>query len=170
MCFFTFEASMFEASMFEAPMSTPEAPRIAPGVSTFAPGVPTFVPETSMLPIVSRMPQLPLATTGDNATLRCGGPYPAGDDTDKSGGPCATNEEAMSPPRMLPRPPLPSVFGRNLQCQLVREVDTREECHWSHACKGFKRTCVGSNGILECKLLLVNAHRATATDAATAAT
>jgi hypothetical protein len=28
----------------------------------------------------------------------------------------------------------PSVFGRNLQCELVRKVDTREECHWSHAC------------------------------------
>jgi hypothetical protein len=31
-------------------------------------------------------------------------------------------------------PVIPSVFGRNLQCQLVRGVDTREECHWSHAC------------------------------------
>jgi hypothetical protein len=29
---------------------------------------------------------------------------------------------------------LPSVFGRKLQCELVRKVDTREECHWSHAC------------------------------------
>jgi hypothetical protein len=28
----------------------------------------------------------------------------------------------------------PSVFGRNLQCQSVREVDTREEYHWPHAC------------------------------------
>jgi hypothetical protein len=28
----------------------------------------------------------------------------------------------------------PSVFGRNLQCEPVRNVDTREECHWSHAC------------------------------------
>jgi hypothetical protein len=28
----------------------------------------------------------------------------------------------------------PSVFGRNLQCQPVRGVDSREECHWSHAC------------------------------------
>jgi hypothetical protein len=28
----------------------------------------------------------------------------------------------------------PSVFGRNLQGELVRKVDTREECHWSHAC------------------------------------
>jgi hypothetical protein len=25
----------------------------------------------------------------------------------------------------------PAVFGRNLQCQLVRGVNTREECHWS---------------------------------------
>jgi hypothetical protein len=29
---------------------------------------------------------------------------------------------------------VPSVFERNLQCQPVRGVDTREECHWSHAC------------------------------------
>jgi hypothetical protein len=25
---------------------------------------------------------------------------------------------------------VPSVFGRNLQCQPVRRVNTREECHW----------------------------------------
>jgi hypothetical protein len=32
--------------------------------------------------------------------------------------------------------PLPTftVFGRNLQRQPVRKVNTREECHWSHAC------------------------------------
>jgi hypothetical protein len=29
---------------------------------------------------------------------------------------------------------VPSVFGRNLQCQPVRGVDFLEECHWSHAC------------------------------------
>jgi hypothetical protein len=46
-----------------------------------------------------------------------------------------------------------SVFGRNLQCKPVRGVNSREECHWSHACKSFKRTCVGCNGILECKFL-----------------
>jgi hypothetical protein len=46
-------------------------------------------------------------------------------------------------------PHVPSVFERNLQYQPVRGVDSREECHWSHACKSFKRTCVGSNGILE---------------------
>jgi hypothetical protein len=34
----------------------------------------------------------------------------------------------------------PSVFGRNLQCNPVRGVNFREECHWSHACKSFKRT------------------------------
>jgi hypothetical protein len=28
----------------------------------------------------------------------------------------------------------PSVFRRNLQCQPVGGVDTREECYWSHAC------------------------------------
>jgi hypothetical protein len=50
--------------------------------------------------------------------------------------------------------PGPSVFGRNLQCQPVRGVDTREECHWSHACKSFKRSKgVKLNGILEWKFL-----------------
>jgi hypothetical protein len=53
----------------------------------------------------------------------------------------------------------PSVLRHNLQCQPVRGVNFREECHWSHACKSFKRTCVGSNGILECKFLSENAHR-----------
>jgi hypothetical protein len=38
---------------------------------------------------------------------------------------------------LLPWPPpagQPSVFGRNLQSRPVRGADTREECHWSHAC------------------------------------
>jgi hypothetical protein len=39
-------------------------------------------------------------------------------------------------------------------------VNTREECHWSHACSSFKRAGVGTNGILECKFLSKNAHRA----------
>jgi hypothetical protein len=38
-------------------------------------------------------------------------------------------------------------------------VDTGEKCHWSHACKSFTRTCVGSNDILECKIPSENAHR-----------
>jgi hypothetical protein len=29
---------------------------------------------------------------------------------------------------------LPAVFERNLQCELVRKMDTRDECHWAHAC------------------------------------
>jgi hypothetical protein len=29
---------------------------------------------------------------------------------------------------------VPPVFGRKLQCQPVRGVNFREECHWSHAC------------------------------------
>jgi hypothetical protein len=29
--------------------------------------------------------------------------------------------------------PTPSVFGRNLQCEPVRKVDAREDCHWAHA-------------------------------------
>jgi hypothetical protein len=56
----------------------------------------------------------------------------------------------------------PSVFGRNLKCEPVRKVDNREECHWSHVCLlhvRFKRTYVGSNGILEYKILSKNAHR-----------
>jgi hypothetical protein len=53
--------------------------------------------------------------------------------------------------RMQPVWPLPSVFGRNLKRQPVRGVDTREECHWPHACSSFNRRSkgVGSNGILE---------------------
>jgi hypothetical protein len=53
----------------------------------------------------------------------------------------------------------PSVLRHNLQCQPVRGVNFREECHWSHACKSFKRTYVGTNDILECKILSENAHR-----------
>jgi hypothetical protein len=37
-------------------------------------------------------------------------------------------------PRSVGRSVVPLVFGRNLQCELVRKVDTREECHWTHAC------------------------------------
>jgi hypothetical protein len=32
------------------------------------------------------------------------------------------------------------IFGRNLQCQPVKGVNTREECHWSHAWQRFKRS------------------------------
>jgi hypothetical protein len=47
---------------------------------------------------------------------------------------------------------MPSVFGRNLQCELVRKVNTPEECHWPHAISlGASRR--GTNGILECKFL-----------------
>jgi hypothetical protein len=53
----------------------------------------------------------------------------------------------------------PSVFGRNLRCQPVRGVNTRDECHWAHACKSFKRAGVEINGILECEFLPENAHR-----------
>jgi hypothetical protein len=58
------------------------------------------------------------------------------------------------------RPYSPSVFRRNLQCQPVRGVNIREECHWLHACKSFKRAGVGTNDILECKFRSENAHRA----------
>ena len=35
-----------------------------------------------------------------------------------------------------------------------KKVTTREECHWSHACKSFKRSKgVAPNGILERKFL-----------------
>jgi hypothetical protein len=44
----------------------------------------------------------------------------------------------------------PAVFGRNSQCQPVRGVDTREECHWSHAWQSSKRSKgMQLNGILE---------------------
>jgi hypothetical protein len=35
---------------------------------------------------------------------------------------------------------VPSVCGRNLQCQPVRGGYAREECRWSHACKSVKRS------------------------------
>jgi hypothetical protein len=41
-----------------------------------------------------------------------------------------------------------------------KRKDSREECNWSHARNRFKRTYVGSNGILECKFLSKNEHRA----------
>jgi hypothetical protein len=49
----------------------------------------------------------------------------------------------------------PSVFEHNLQCEPVRKVETREECHWSHV----KRAGVGTNGILDGTFLSENAHR-----------
>jgi hypothetical protein len=56
---------------------------------------------------------------------------------------------------------LPSVFGRNLQCQPVRGVNFRDECHWSHACSlQASRRGIQSNSILECKFLPKKAHRA----------
>jgi hypothetical protein len=34
-----------------------------------------------------------------------------------------------------PRPAaVPSVFGRNLQYELLRKEDARDECYWSHTC------------------------------------
>jgi hypothetical protein len=47
---------------------------------------------------------------------------------------------------------LPLVFRRNLQCQPVRASD-RPRGNWPHACSLQKRAGVGTNGILECKLL-----------------
>jgi hypothetical protein len=77
----------------------------------------------------------------------------------------AVQRPTVRPP--LPRtdgcggcPCAPSVFGRKLQRELVRGVDTREECYSPHAWQRFKRTCVGSNVILECEFLPKNAHRA----------
>jgi hypothetical protein len=52
-----------------------------------------------------------------------------------------------------PPPAPPLVFGQNLQGQPVRGVNTQEECHWSHACKSFKRAGMGNNGTIECKFL-----------------
>jgi hypothetical protein len=55
---------------------------------------------------------------------------------------------------------MPFVFGRNLPCQPVRGVNTREERHWSHAWQRFMRSKgVKLNDILERKSLSKNAHR-----------
>jgi hypothetical protein len=49
-----------------------------------------------------------------------------------------------------PRPSLPSALRHNLQCQLARGVNTREECHWPHTWPRFTRSKgVNPNGILE---------------------
>jgi hypothetical protein len=61
---------------------------------------------------------------------------------------------------LVKREQWPSEIGRNLQCELVKGVNTREECHWSHAWQRFKRSKgVKLNGILECNFLSKNAHR-----------
>jgi hypothetical protein len=64
---------------------------------------------------------------------------------------------------LLPNAPYPSVFGWNLQRQLVRGVKTRDGWHWPHAWQRFKRSKgVKLNGILECKFLSEHVHRASA--------
>jgi hypothetical protein len=45
-----------------------------------------------------------------------------------------------------------SVWTQFTMCT-SKKVDTREECHWAHACKSFKRAGVGTNGFLEGKIL-----------------
>jgi hypothetical protein len=47
-----------------------------------------------------------------------------------------------------------------------KKVTTREEWHWPHACKSYTRASVGTNGILECKILLENELRTPALIAA----
>jgi hypothetical protein len=39
-----------------------------------------------------------------------------------------------------------SVWTELTSANWLRKVATREECHWSHACKSFKQTGVRSNG------------------------
>jgi hypothetical protein len=57
--------------------------------------------------------------------------------------------------------PVPSVLRHDLQWQPVSGVNTRQEWHWSHTWQHFKRSKgVKRNGILECKCLSKNAHRA----------
>jgi hypothetical protein len=55
---------------------------------------------------------------------------------------------------------VPSMFGRNLQCQPVG-VSTREACHWSQTWQRIKQSKgMKPNCILEYKCLSKNAHRA----------
>jgi hypothetical protein len=56
---------------------------------------------------------------------------------------------------------VPSVFERDLQCELLRKVDTERNVI-GHTHVRFKRTCMGSNGILERGFLSENAHRTAA--------
>jgi hypothetical protein len=55
-----------------------------------------------------------------------------------------------------------SVSERFMMTTVVSSGRSREEWHWSHAWQSFKRTCVGSNGILECRFVPENAHRTAA--------
>jgi hypothetical protein len=55
---------------------------------------------------------------------------------------------------------VPLVFARNLQCELVRKGGTREDYAFGRTPVCFKRAGVGTNGILECKFLSENEHRA----------
>jgi len=40
-----------------------------------------------------------------------------------------------------------------------KKVNSRDECHWGHACKSCMRAGGGSNNSLECKILFKNEHR-----------
>jgi hypothetical protein len=59
----------------------------------------------------------------------------------------------------MPADRLPSVFQHHLQCQLVRKVDSQEECDLSHACSLQASRC-GSNSIRACKSLIKTEHHA----------
>jgi hypothetical protein len=50
-------------------------------------------------------------------------------------------------------------FGRIYSANR-KKVQSQEECHWSHACKSFKRTGVGTNSIIECKFPFKPEHSA----------
>jgi hypothetical protein len=52
----------------------------------------------------------------------------------------------------------PSVFAHNLQCEPVRGVDTREECHWSHACS-LQASRRGNQWHPRVEISVDNAHR-----------
>jgi hypothetical protein len=59
-------------------------------------------------------------------------------------------------------PPIPLTDGQvsfsvatEFTASKSKKVTSREECHWSHACKSFKQAGLGTNGILECKFMVI---------------
>jgi hypothetical protein len=95
-------------------------------------------------------PELPMGLNKEHATQSASNACHSGS------GPTSS---ASSPNPALRIAPPTLVFGRNLQCEPVRNVDNRDKCHWPHAWQCFNRAGVGTNGILECRFLRKNAHR-----------
>jgi hypothetical protein len=56
--------------------------------------------------------------------------------------------------------PPPFSVAAQFTASTGKKVDSREECYWSHTCSLQASRCVGSNNILERKILFKSVHRA----------